>query len=313
MASGGMAQTDGTVYELYKRAYQKGLYTKLNRYVTDKKFADALSLYEREKKWLDGYGPETLRSVAGAYRGLGLYASANKLMDLYGTEAAKHSTRSPSALVRSPQFRRDKATNSFARGAYEETLGFLEGNQDARGSYMRVMSLYRLGKKADSYAAAERVLTLVKTAKGELSDEEIENFADVLIERDETERDFPRMEREVAELRAICAKENERLLFAAADALWYQKRHKDAEKAYRAALEKFPSGIRSDRGRYNLGMSLLALGRRDEAVKLMTDLRNSGQSVWSESANQELQLIEWERKYSSVLRTLPPSGLGIAN
>lgn len=156
-------------------------------------------------------------------------------------------------------------------------------------------------------------MTLVKTAKGELSDEEIENFADVLIERDETERDFPRMEREVAELRAICAKENERLLFAAADALWYQKRHKDAEKAYRAALEKFPSGIRSDRGRYNLGMSLLALGRRDEAVKLMTDLRNSGQSVWSESANQELQLIEWERKYSSVLRTLPPSGLGIAN
>jgi len=57
----------------------------------------------------------------------------------------------------------------------------------------------------------------------------------------------------------------------------------------------------------------VALGKREEAVKLMTELKNSGQSVWAESAKQELQLIEWERKYSSILRTLPPSGLGIAN
>ena len=121
------------------------------------------------------------------------------------------------------------------------------------------------------------------------------------------------MEKEVARLQASCSKDNERLTFAAADALWYQKRHKEAEKAYRAALTKFPSGIRSPRARYNLGMSLLAQGKRDDAVKLMTELQNSGQGVWSDSAKQELELIEWEKKYSSVLRTLPPSGLGITN
>ena len=29
--------------------------------------------------------------------------------------------------------------------------------------------------------------------------------------------------------------------------------------------------------------------------------------------DQELELMDWEKKYSSVLRTLPPSGLGISN
>lgn len=309
IASAGMAQTDGAVYELYKRAYEKGLFTRLSQFVSSKKFGDALALYERDKKWLEGYGPETFREISEAYRGLGLYGSANKLMMRYSSEAAM-GTRVPSSAI---QVNREKAANSYARGDYGDTITALGDLRDPRSSYLRALSLFRLGRKAEAYAATERVLPELKAVRSEFTDAEIEDLGEILIERDNGERDFPRMEREVAELRGLCAKDNERLTFASADALWYQKRHKEAEKAYREALTKFPAGIRSDRARYNLGMSLLAQGKRDEAVKLMTELRNSGQSVWSDSAKQELELIEWERKYSSVLKTLPPSGLGIAN
>jgi hypothetical protein len=46
---------------------------------------------------------------------------------------------------------------------------------------------------------------------------------------------------------------------------------------------------------------------------VFTTLKESGESVWAESAKQELDLLAWEKKYSYVLRTLPPSGLGISN
>ncbi|MGZ3683707.1 MAG: tetratricopeptide repeat protein [Bdellovibrionota bacterium] len=305
IARNGMAQTEGNVYELYKKAFEKGLYFRLRQFVADKKYGDALALYEREKKWLEGYGPETFHALSEAYRGLGLYASANKLMERYASELAR-GTRSPS----SASFNREKAANSFARGAYEEALEQLGNQEDTHSQYIRAMSHFRMGHKTEAFAAAGRA---VNVKKGEYSDEQVENLGEIIIERDNGERDFPRMEKDVNELRGLCAKENERLEFAAADSLWYQKNSKGAETAYKVALVKFPNGIRSDRARYNLGMALVAQGKREEAVKLMTELQNSGQSVWAESAKQELELIEWERKYSSVLKTLPPSGLGIAN
>ncbi|MGZ3695622.1 MAG: tetratricopeptide repeat protein, partial [Bdellovibrionota bacterium] len=87
----------------------------------------------------------------------------------------------------------------------------------------------------------------------------------------------------------------------------------EAQAAYSSAIEKFPKSARLERAKYNLGMSLVSVGKRQEAVKVLTEVRDSSQTVWADSAKQELQLIEWESKYSSVLRTLPPSGLGIAN
>lgn len=308
IASNGMAQTDGNVFELYKKAYEKGLYTQLHQFVTGKKYGDALALYGREKKWLEGYGPETLHALSEAYRGLGLFASANQLMERYTAELAK-GTRSPSSAA--ARFSREKASNSFARGAYEEALGQLGDSRDSQSEYLRAVSQYRLGRKSEAYVVASRLLPELR--KGALSDDEVENLGEIILEHDTAERDFARMEKNTGTLRSLCAADNERLLFASADSLWFQKKPKEAEAAYKLALGKFPKGIRSDRGRYNLGMALVAQGKREEAVKLMTELKNSGQSVWAESAKQELELIEWERKYSSVLRTLPPSGLGIAN
>jgi tetratricopeptide (TPR) repeat protein len=311
ITSAGMAQTDGSVYELYKRAYQKALFTRLSGLAKDKKYAEALALYEKEKKWLEQYGPETLRVASTIYGGLGLYSTANKMMERYTDELAKG--RMPSSIAGQGQLRREKAANSFARGAYTETLENLDGSQDALSTYMKAMSHFRVSQKTQAFAAADRVLAMIPGAKEQFNDDMIENVVEILIDRDNGERDFERMGRDVAIGRALMSKDNERLAFAAADALWYQKRHKEAAEAYRQALGKHTTGIRAERGKYNLGMSLVSLGQRDEAVKLLTELRNSGQSVWAESAKQEIQLIEWEKKYSSVLRTLPPGGLGIAN
>jgi tetratricopeptide (TPR) repeat protein len=308
LASSGMAQTDGNVFELYKKAYEKGLYTQLHQYVTAKKYGDALSLYEHEKKWLEGYGPETYHALSEAYRGLGLFGSANQLMERYTSELAK-GTRTPSSS--GARFGHEKASNSFARGSYEQALEQLGDARDPQSEYLRAVSRFRLGQKSEAYAVAERLAPELR--KRELTDDQLENLGEIFFAHDDSERDFPLMAKHAVSLRALCAKDNERLLFAGADALWYQKKPKDAEVAYKEALAKFPKGIRSDRGRYNLGMALVAQGKREEAVKLMTELRNSGQSVWADSAKQELELIEWERKYSSVLRTLPPAGLGIAN
>jgi len=311
IASTGMAQTDGSVYELYKRAYQKGLFALLSKLSSEKKYSQALALYEKEKKWLEQYGPESLRVAAGVYRGLGLYGTANKLMEQYGDELAKG--RMPSSIAGQGQLKREKALNSFAKGSYTETLENLEGSQDAKSLYMRAMSHFRLRQKSQAHAAADRLLPMISEVKEQFTDDMIENVAEILIDRDNSERDFVRMEKDVAAVRVLLTQENERLAFAGADALWYQKRHKAAAQAYREALAKHPKGVRSERGKYNLGMCLVALGQREEAVKLLTELRDSGQSVWAESAKQEIQLIEWEKKYSSVLRTLPPSGLGIGN
>lgn len=311
IASAGMAQTDGAAYELYKRAYQKGLFTQLSGLATEKKYSEALSLYDREKKWLEEYGPETLRVAAGVYQGLGLYATANKLMERYGSEAAK--ARAPASFAIGSELRRSKAANSFARGAYVDVIHQLESDQDPTSHYMRAMSHFRLKQKTQAYGLADRLLPQLQAGKEKFSDEMVENLSEILIDRSTGDREFPRMEKEVAACRALLSKDSERLTYAAADALWYQKRHKEAEKAYRDALEKFPKGVRAERGKYNMGISLVGLGRRDDAVKLLTELRDSGQSVWAESAKQEVQLIEWEKKYSSVLRTLPPGGLGIGN
>jgi TolA-binding protein len=315
LSSAGMAQTDGMVYSLYKRAYEKSLFAQLNEFNRKKKYAEALGLYERERKWLENYGPATFRVMAEVYRGIGLYASANKLVERYGAEVARNA-RSPAAAQESARLRRAKAYNSFAQGAYSQAVEELSGMQDGQSSYLRAVALFRLGRKQESYASADRALPQLKengASKEDLVTTEMaENLAEVLIDRDTVDRDFARMERDVAACRALNQAESERLTYASADALWYQKRHKEAEKAYKDALEKYPKSNRADRARYNLGISMVSQGKRADAVKLLTDLKNSGQNVWAESAKQELELIEWERKYSSVLRTLPPSGLGIA-
>lgn len=309
LAKSGMAQTDGTAYEAYKNAYMKSLFFKVESHNQAKEYGDSLALYDREKKWLDSYGPETFKVMADAYRGLGLYGTSNDLMARFAKESQAGRGLASKAKEQILSIARGK--NSFDRGAYVEALQALPIGSDAEINAMRAIAEFRLGRKREAYSDAEKAMVGAKKQK--LPDATLADLAEILIDRSAVERDFLRMERVVAEARKLMDKEDERLAFAAADALWYQKKHPAALKAYMSALETFSKGERAERARYNMGMSYISIGKHDDAVKLLTALRDSGESVWSESAKQELELMEWEKKYSSVLRTLPPSGLGIMN
>jgi tetratricopeptide (TPR) repeat protein len=311
MAREGMTKTEGLPYEAYKKAYTKSLFAKLKQLNEAEKFADALKLYDEEKRWFEMYGPESLLAAAETYQGLGFYSTSNDLMAKFADRA--RSGRGLASVVQTPGFQLDRARNSFAKGDYAGALRFLPPNGGTQGLYLAAVSRHRLGQRKDSWPLAEKALTAAKTEANELTRAQVEQLAEILIDRDEKDRDFSRMERDVALARAVCPEPSERLEYAAADSLWYQKRHGEAVAAYRLAMEKFPQGERANRGKYNLGMSLVALGKREEAVKALTELKDSGQGVWSESAKQELELLSWEKKYSSVLRTLPPTGLGIGN
>jgi TolA-binding protein len=312
LARDGLAQTEGTTYEAFKVDYMNALFAKLQGLNKAKKFAEALALYDRERKWFDLHGAESYRAVADTYRGLGLYATSNELMEKYSREA--RGGRGLASRARDEALALAKAKNSFARGAYAETLSHLSMEEEsAEILAMRGISEYRLGRKREAYRSAERALA--EAAKDKLADSTLGDLAEILIDRGMTERDFARMEKDVASANKLMEKGDERLAFAYGDALWYQKKHAEAVKAYEAALEGFPKAgnERAERARYNMGMSYISLGKNEDAVKQLTQLRDSGQSVWAESAKQELELMNWEKKYSSVLRTLPPSGLGITN
>ncbi len=310
LARTGMGQTEGTAYEGYKRAYMRALFAKLVGYNRQKRFSDSLALYDRERKWFDQYGAESFKAMADAYRGLGLYATSNELMEKY-TQALKAGRGLASAKT-ADILSLAKAKNSFARGAYSETLQYLPAdNNDAEIQYMAAVSNFKTNRRHQAYSAADKALALSERSR--LPDSSLEEIGEILMDRSMNDRDFPRMEKDIASLVKQMEKESERLTYAAADALWYQKKHDQAVKAYLAAIEKFPKGERAARAQYNVGMSYVSLGKREQAVKQLTQLMNTKQGVWSDSAKQELELLAWEAKYSSVLRTLPPSGLGVVN
>lgn len=308
LARVGMAQTDGAAYEGYKQGYTKALFAKLQALNKAEKFSEALALYDKEKKWFDLHGAESFRAMADAYRGLGLYATANEFMERYTKELAKG--RGLASARTQAQLELSRAKNSFARGAYAECLQLLPESDETEVLAMRAISEYRLGRKRQAYPYAAKALAAEDETLPEL---QVVDLMEITLDWNQNEREFPRMERDLANAAKLLPEGNERVLFARGDAAWLQKKHGAAEAAYRAALEKFPKGERADRARYNLGMSLLAVGKHEEAVKQLTELRDSGQGVWAESAKQELELIGWEKKYSSVLKRLPPSGLGLTN
>lgn len=311
MAKDGMSQSEGTAYEGYKISYMKSLVAKMDNLNKTKKFAEALALYNRERKWFDIYGAESYRAAADTFRGLSLFGTANQLMERYRSEKAK--SRGLASVGPDASLQLAKAKEAFARNAYAETLLLLNGRKDSESLTLGAISEFHLGRKKEAYSLADKAIVQAAAEQFALGDAKVEQLAEILIDRDMNDRDFARLGQDLSKTASLLEKESEAIAFNQADALWYQKRQPEAQAAYKALIEKYPESSRVPRARYNLGMSLVSVGKRDEAVKQLTLVRDSGQSVWAESAKQELQLIEWESKYSSVLRTLPPSGLGIVN
>lgn len=322
LAQAGLSTTVSTEFELFRGYYIRAIAAKLGQLVNQAKYADALALYESEKKWFGLAGADIYRYMAEAYRGLRLFAESNRFMALYATERKKElGKRGLASLGAEAQdIRLARAKNSFAEGKFGEALTSLTGisaGTDADVERMRAISLFRLGRVEESFSSAERALRIYADNKDKIDakvfQERASELGDILIERAHRARDFRSMQQTADRMLGLLPKREERFVFLRADSLWYQKRHADAVTAYQKAEEEFPKSDRIDRAHYNTGMSYLAQGKREQAVKVLTALRDKSQNVWSQSAKQELELIQWEQKYSTVLKSLPPSGLGIVN
>lgn len=315
IARSGLGESDGALLELFKKDLIKGLFYKAVELNRDKKFAATVALYDKEKSLMDAYGADVYRVLAEAYRGLGLFDSSNKYMESY--QAARRKNGRGVASV-DPGVKLEKMRNSYAQGNYADALQQADGlEENLEILEVKAVANQELKRFTEAYAAAGRSLKraaeLKVTNPEAVTDERLEKIALVVIDAGGRSRNFMREEDDLSAIRKLVKNKSETVEFALADALWYQNRHKEALKAYEAAIEAFPQSVRIDRSKYQMGMSYLALGKREQAVKTLTELRDKSQTIWAQSAKQELDLIEWETKYSSVLRSLPPSGLGISN
>ncbi len=303
----GMAKSEGIAFEGYKEKLIQSLYAKLAKLNEEKKYSEALGFYEKEKKWIDAKGPETFSILAEAHRGLGLYATANQMMEKYVREVT--GGRMLASVSKNSEYSLSKAKNFFQMGEYAKVLEYLPEVDDAPVVWLRALSEYKVGDKKTAAKIADKAML---NFAAEYTDSELLALFDIQKDRTFQDRDFAKLEKEIRQVKANLDQVSLPLEFNLAEAIWYQKKHNEAIPLYRSILEKEQKGETADRARYHLGMSLIAMNKRDDAVKELTSVAANSQGVWAESAKQELELLNWEKKYSSVLKTLPPSGLGIS-
>ena len=311
MSKLGMVETIDNTYEAYKEKYIRCLVRTLAKYLESGDFKHAVELYENEKTWIEKFGPESQKLASIAYRGIGLYSTANALMTKYLEWKGK--SRHLASVDQDKLVNRELALNAFSQGSYERTLELLKNVEEPKLLYMRAMSEYRLAHKKEAYSIADRLLKKLSTMPGVLPDSELEELLEVQMDRTDHDRDYLQMEKEITLVRKMTKEPRERIEFGLGDALWRQKKNQEAIKQYSEALKQYPDSMFNERAKYNMGISYINVGKREDAVKVLTDLQAKSKTVWGESAKQELELLEWEKKYSSVLKTLPPTGLGIVN
>ncbi len=310
--AGMVANAEGIPNTLFKEAYIDSLFKQMQTLNKAKDYAGTLKLYDGEKQWLDQYGPEVFRELAEAYKGVGLYATSNKYIQRFLAERSK-SRHLASEGGSDRSLRIERAKNALAQSRFGEALAELGKDEaDATALHIQAAAHFGLRQWGDAERASEKGLEMLSDQESPAK-EITENFGNILIARGERERDYGKMLMDIEKVRKLLPEKEDRFEFARADALWYLRRHKEASTAYSEAIAAFPKSNRVERAKYNLGMSYIAMGKSDDAVKTLTDLRDKSQTLWGQSAKQELELMDWEKKYSSVLKSLPPSGLGITN
>lgn len=323
IARKGMSGPEGPAYEGYKIEFIQTLYRKLVALYESKEYGAAIDLYEKEKMFLEAYGPATFLIVSNVYNEIGLHGVSNDFYKKFLDSKSKEDSQATVATKSAKQGRKIAsessdvemniilAQNHFANGEYEEAIKMLPAGENYPKLYIRAIAKYRLNEKKLAYESAEKALKKLKTNPELIKADEVDELVIVMGDKFQEERNFRQMEELVKSAQNLVKEDRDVLDFMLADALWYQKKHKEAIQAYKAALEAFPKSSRLERSKYNLSISLMNLGNRDEAVKFLTELSEVPSGIWSESAKRELDLIQWEKKYSSILKTLPPTGIGV--
>ncbi len=314
LAKEGFVENTGIAYEAFRKAYARSLLEQIKDRNQNGNFAEALKIYDQNQSLVAMNGPETLLVVAATYRGLGLFQTSNQYLAQYEQEV--RAGRVTASVGEKVSLVEERAENGFRRGDYHAVLDELKSAPEtAHVLAMRAMSLYRVGRKNEAYADAKRAFPALSENRLKMDKAAFlkwyPDIADLLVEQAINDRDYDNLQKIVDSTRKNLPEAIERYEFFAGDAFWYKREHQAAVDAYKAAIAKFPDGERADRAKYNSAMSLIELKKRDEAVKLLTEVQEKQRGVWSQSAKEELDLLEWEKKYATVLRGLPPSGLGV--
>lgn len=298
-----MTVETGSPYEIFKNQYVQAVGEQFAKLVEQKKYSEALEHNQRYEKWLEMFGPKSLRLLSMAYQGVGLFDSSNQYMNQYAAKQASDRGRSIASVVKPTELK-----NYFAQGNYQEVLRNIPEKPESLDQMeMAMTSHFRLGHYKDAYRFAAQI----KDYEMELSDLALINYTEVQVHLAYEDKNYQQMESLLSKAKEKLKEPDERIDYLYADALWYQRKHPEAIKAYTEALKRYPSSERAERSKYFLGMSYVENGQRKEGVKILADLRDKSQSVWGKSAKQEYELLNWESKYSGILRGLPPSGLGV--
>lgn len=301
-----MTENTGTPYEIFKEQFVLAHGEYLAQLVTEKKYSDALVDYEQNKKWLELYGPKIYQMLGEAYKGVGLYDSSNRYMAQYAQAMARENSAGGRKIA--SELKPAELQNFYSQGNYREVLRSIPADtKNMDEVWMAMVAHFKLQEYKDAYKLARQL----REAAESMGDDVLVDTSEVLTHWAYADKNFAEMENILSEAKQKLKEPNERIDYLYGDSLWYQKKNAAAIEAYTKALELFPKSDRAERSRYYLAMSDIEVGKRKEGVKLLADLRDKGPGVWAASAKQELELLEWESKYSIILRGLPPSGLGI--
>lgn len=313
-AERAMGLAEGRPTEIFRALLIKAAIGRSEQLAQAKEFDKLLQLYREKRELYDLAGPEPLRDIAAAYEHLGLPKTANDFMAKYFAAMSK-APRQPASFTTDRERTVLKiARVDFIQGRYQSVLDLLEESKGTEADRLRVNSMMKLQKWDAAKRLADTFLAENSMRRGntvKLSDEEKVDFLEAQLAWLEQRKEYRAMEDLLVKAVSEMSTPYERFYFLLADVRWYQQKHATAVTAYQKALELFAKSSRKDRAEFRLGMSFIAQGDRKQAVKILTSLAESSQNIWGRSAKQELELIDWESKYSLVLGELPPAGLGI--
>ncbi len=317
LAEDEVAKSDSKNYKIFKSIYIETLLLNVEDFIDRGEYEEALAFYEKNRQWLEQGKPDIWLLLAKVYKALRLYNTSSTFMGRY-IEAQKriNGRRMPSSLAKT----RDDALHVKARllylqGRYQHAIDNLTGNSSLEACHLRMQAYMKLGNLVSAFKMARSVQAKLNSLPKELSktikDQIQIDTIEVLSKHFHKRKEYKRQIEVLQVARKNLNSPYERFEFLLGDIYWYRQDYAKAIVAFKEALELFPKSKRSARASYRLGLAYSSIGDRKNAVKTLTPIAENSQNIWGQSARQELNLLQWEEKYSVILGDSPPSGLGL--
>ncbi len=312
----GLRNNGGKWYEKFKSIYSWALSKKLDLLINQGNYTSALQLYNSKKQWIDGIGPGKYKLLASLYEGLNLFTTSNEYRKKYlQIVLSKYGKNISAASSENKRINFIKAQRLFAQNKFKKAIRLLKGSSYFKSLHIRALSYKKLNNRFKAKSEAKKGIKLYVDNKKQISAKDFRNgiidFTEILYNDAEENLNYKKMHDLLEKANNELPVKYERFSFLKADTFWYQENHAEAIKSYQEAIKKYPKSERLNRTNYRLAISYISIGNEEMATKILKKLKDSSNDVWSESAEQELALMGWEKKYSSILRAAPPVGIGI--